>query len=201
MSYSGKNKGSFKDDKNTPLNSSPFESMPKRSISSITKTQFFLFFIIQLFSCADIGVIISSSTNIISDLSIDDYQFGLIGAMPSLGRDISAVIFIYLMKRIDNKMFFIFGIVTKGIISIVCYYSKSYPFFVSARFIFGFFQMYEMVYFPGWCEEHIPNNNLVLFLIQLAKPIGFVVGFYICVKEQTSLRWSTNFLIFPYRIT
>lgn len=195
MSYSGKNKGSFKDDKSSPLNSSPFESMPKKSISSLTKTQFFLFFIIQLFSCADSGVIISSSTNIISDLGIDDYQFGLIGAMPSLGRALSAIIFIYLMKRIDNKMFFIFGIVTKGIISIVCYYSKSYPFFISSRFIFGFFQMFEMVYFPGWCEEHIPNNNLVLFLIQLAKPIGFVVGFYICVKEQTSLRWSTNFLI------
>lgn len=198
MNYSHKGKSSHnkRDDKQTPLYSSPFESMPRKSIPVSVKIQFLTFFIIQIFSFADTGLIISSSNNIISDLQIDDYKFGLIGAMPALGRALSSVIFIYLMKRINNKFFLIFGIMIKAIISVLLNFVRNYPLFLVSRFVFGLFQMYEIVFFPGWCEEHIPMNNLVLFLIQLAKPLGFVSGFYLSIITPTSIRWSTNFLFF-----
>jgi MFS family permease len=193
MYISSKNKSLSNDDKTTAL-TSPFELIPREKIPPMIIITFFTFLLIQIISYTETGTLISASKNIIIDLKISYHEFALIGAIPALGRALASILLIHLIKRINPKIYLMLDLFIKGIVYICYYYIRNYQFFVITRFILGFFQMYENVYFPGWCEEHIPNNNFYLFLCQISKPLGLVIGVALCSLDKSNSKWYLQFL-------
>ena len=155
-----------------------------------------IYLLISIIVAMDTGLFTSASTRIKETLEIDDTKFGLFGSFNHFGRIFGTIIFMFIFNFFNRKNLLIISFFI-NCFSIFCFsITDKIIILYIARVINGFCTSFGFIYFPIWVDQFGIQNKktLMMSLLQMAFPIGMIIGYSINTILGTE-KWKITFLI------
>ena len=126
------------------------------------------------------GMLSSCITEMKSEFSLSDKEFGMFGTVNGFGSLLGSLAFTLVIERINHKCL----ICTMLLINCLCHFAFffkfEYPILLTSRFICGFVCVFCFIYFP--------------MFVQVANTIGHIFGYFIFLLLGGK-QWKYGFLI------
>lgn len=170
-----------------------------KALSRKTRWMIFtIFILLNIIINIDHGTVPAATEEIEKALKINDEQLGFFGSLVFLGTIIGSLISLSLINKFNRKYLLILSLILCG----VCLISFTFEIHVyvlyANRVVVGMFQAFISIYLPVWCDQFGIKNQrtMMIALIQVAPPLGVVLGYVItvfCLKYWNS--WKFPFII------
>ena len=156
---------------------------------------FCLFIIINLLMNFDHGTIPAATTLLKQYLNINDSQLGFFGSLVFLGVIIGSLVSLTIINTFNRKYILLVFLILCSISLFVFTITTHYIILCIDRVIIGIFQAFISIYLPLWCEQFgiESKKTLMIALIQVAPPIGVLVGYIITSLFNMYLSWFPIF--------
>ena len=158
---------------------------------------FGLYIILNILMNVDHGTIPAATSEIKNDLVINDEILGLFGSLVFVGVIIGSLITLTLINFFNRKYLLIIFL----ILNTACLYTFTLTtnkiFLFINRVLVGIFQSYVSIFLPVWCDQFGVENKKTMMIacIQVAGPLGVVVGYFQTTLVNKTYGWKTSFLI------
>lgn len=126
-----------------------------------------------------VGIISSATRKIKEDLQLNDQDYGLLGTLNGAGKIIGTFLFMMIVNIINRKYMAIITLVLNATTIFAFTLAKTHYMLHTLRTLNGVFQVFSYLYFPVWIDQFgiQSKKTAMLTLIQLASPLGMVVGY------------------------
>ena len=184
----------------TPITESESEKEIKKELTLprlVRYTIFVLYIFLNILMNVDHGTVPAATNEIKTDLVINDEILGLFGSLVFVGTIIGSLLTLTLINFFNRKYLLIIFL----LLNALCLYSFTLTtnkiLLFANRVFVGIFQAYVSIYLPVWCDQFGVENKKTMMIacIQVAGPLGVVVGYLQTTLINKSLGWKTSFLI------
>ena len=160
--------------------------------------------LINAFSSCDGGIIPQQNSYIKKDFGNEDDNalVGLFGSVDYIGRVVGALIFSFILGKMNRKLILFLTLILKAITLLIPLIFKGGIINIIIRAISGISQVFYTSYFPVWCDQYgkKKNRTLMVMIIQLGNPLGIILGYGIGMLCQKLLPegfsgWRLGFAI------
>ena len=145
------------------------------------RTIYICLIILNTFSGCDGGIIPQQTANIKKDFGNenDDALFGFFGSVDYIGRVIGALIFTFILGKMNRKMILFFTLILKAITLFIAIPFKGSIINIIFRGISGISQVFYTSYLPVWCDQYgkKKHRTIMVMIVQLGLPIGIILGY------------------------
>jgi len=120
------------------------------------RTIYICLVILNTFSGCDGGIIPQQTANIKKDFGNedDDALFGFFGSVDYIGRVIGALIFSFILGKMNRKMILFLTLILKAITLFIAIPFKGSTINIIFRGISGISQVFYTSYLPVWCDQY-----------------------------------------------
>ena len=145
------------------------------------RTIYICLVILNTFSGCDGGIIPQQTANIKKDFGNedDDALFGFFGSVDYIGRVIGALIFSFILGKMNRKMILFLTLILKAITLFIAIPFKGSTINIIFRGISGISQVFYTSYLPVWCDQYgkKKHRTIMVMIVQLGLPIGIILGY------------------------
>ena len=144
------------------------------------RTIYICLVLIHTFSNCDGGVIPQQNNNIKTDFKDeDDSLIGFFGSVDYFGRVFGALIFAFILGKMNRKMILFLTLILKAITLLIAVPFGGSVINIIFRGISGISQVFYTSYLPVWCDQYGKKNHrtIMVMLVQLGLPIGIIIGY------------------------
>ena len=147
---------------------------------------FSIFVILNIMINVDHGTVPAATEEIKKDLNINDEQFGLFGSLVYLGNMFGSLVSLTLINKLNRKYLLAVSLTLSGGFLMTFTIWSSLYFLFSNRIVVGMFQAFVSIYLPIWCDQFgiKRQRTIMIALIQVAPPLGVVLGYAITILCQ-----------------
>ena len=140
------------------------------------RTIYICLVLINTFSACDGGIIPQQTSNIQKDFgnADDNALVGFFGSVDYIGRVIGALIFSFILGKMNRKMVLFSTLILKAITLLIAIPFKGAIINIIFRGISGISQVFYTSYLPVWCDQYgkKKHRTIMVMLVQLGFPIG-----------------------------
>ena len=156
---------------------------------------FFLFTIINLLMNFDHGTIPAATEQLRNYLNLNDSELGLFGSLVFVGVIIGSLISLTIINTFNRKYILMFCLILCGLSLFIFTKTTQYVLLCVDRVIIGVFQAFISIYLPLWCDQFGIESTkaLMIALIQVAPPLGVLVGYIVTTLLNMYLNWLPYF--------
>lgn len=159
---------------------------------------FVIFVFLNVVMNIDHGSVPAATEKIKFDLGIDDSILGIFGSLVFLGNLIGALVSFSLINFFNRKYLLIISLFLNT--SCLCtFIIKKAPvyFLFTNRILVGTFQSFISIYLPVWCDQFgiYKKKTMMISYIQVATPLGIVVGYLLTYLIMNNIGWKYSFII------
>ena len=179
------------------ISTKTIESM--RNLSYIIKRKirwiiFLIFLIINLLMNVYHGVVPAATEQLKEYLNLSDSELGLFGSLVFVGVIIGSLVSLTIINTFNRKYILIICLILCGLSLFIFTMTKRYILLCIDRVIIGIFQAFISIYLPIWCDQFgiEKRKTMMIALIQVAPPLGVLVGYLVTTLLNMYLKW------FPY---
>lgn len=136
--------------------------------------------LIATLSSCDGGIVPQQNSNIQEDFGGDGEQrVGLFGSIDYIGRVVGALIFTFIMGKMNRKYLIISTLLFKSVTLFVPLITVNYIINDIARCLSGLSQVFYPTYFPVWCDQYGKANLKTIWvtIVQVGNPLGIITGY------------------------
>ena len=144
------------------------------------RTIYICLVLIHTFSNCDGGVIPQQNNNIKTDFKDeDDSLIGFFGSVDYFGRVFGALIFAFILGKMNRKMILFLTLILKAITLLIAVPFGGSVINIIFRGISGISQVFYTSYLPVWCDQYgkKKHRTIMVMLVQLGLPIGIIIGY------------------------
>ena len=154
-------------------------------------TIFLLFTIINLLMNFDHGTVPAATQQLRIYLELTDSELGLFGSLVFLGVIIGSLVSLTIINTFNRKYILMICLILCSLALFAFTKTTQYPLLCLDRVIIGIFQAFISIYLPVWCEQFGVEKRkaLMMALIQVAPPLGVLVGYIITTLLNMFLTW------------
>lgn len=154
-------------------------------------------FISNLIINIDHGVMPAAVPVLKRDLGLSNASLGLLGSLVYLGLTFGSIASSPLFNLINAKYVIGSSLLLNAVAMLVFPMVDIYYVQAFSRFVVGFLQVFTCIYFPVWIDIFGPNDRKTIWLtlIQLAVPLGIVVGYILTALLVMQLSWKYAFYL------
>lgn len=147
---------------------------------------FSIFVILNIMINVDHGTVPAATEEIKNDLNINDEQLGLFGSLVYLGNMFGSLVSLTLINKLNRKYLLAVSLTLSGGFLMTFTIWSSLYFLFSNRIVVGMFQAFVSIYLPIWCDQFgiKRQRTIMIALIQVAPPLGVVLGYAITILCQ-----------------
>ena len=147
---------------------------------------FSIFVILNIMINVDHGTVPAATEEIKKDLNINDEQLGLFGSLVYLGNMFGSLVSLTLINKLNRKYLLAVSLTLSGGFLMTFTIWSSLYFLFSNRIVVGMFQAFVSIYLPIWCDQFGSKRQrtIMIALIQVAPPLGVVLGYAITILCQ-----------------
>lgn len=147
---------------------------------------FSIFVILNIMINVDHGTVPAATEEIKKDLNINDEQLGLFGSLVYLGNMFGSLVSLTLINKLNRKYLLAVSLTLSGGFLMTFTIWSSLYFLFSNRIVVGMFQAFVSIYLPIWCDQFgiKRQRTIMIALIQVAPPLGVVLGYAITILCQ-----------------
>lgn len=147
---------------------------------------FSIFVILNIMINVDHGTVPAATEEIKKDLNINDEQLGLFGSLVYLGNMFGSLVSLTLINKLNRKYLLAVSLTLSGGFLMTFTIWSSLYFLFSNRIVVGMFQAFVSIYLPIWCDQFgiKRKRTIMIALIQVAPPLGVVLGYAITILCQ-----------------
>ena len=171
-----------------------------KSISYVIKRRirwiiFSIFAVINLLMNFDHGIIPAATEQLRNYLDLTDSELGLFGSFVFIGVIIGSLISLTIINTFNRKYILMVCLILCGFSLFLFTVTKKYALLCIDRVIVGTFQAFISIYLPLWCEQFgiEARKAIMMALIQVAPPLGVLVGYVVTTILNMSLKWLPYF--------
>ena len=150
--------------------------------------------LIGAFSSCDGGIIPQQNSYIKKDFGNEDDNalVGLFGSVDYIGRVVGALIFSFILGKMNRKLILFLTLILKAITLLIPLIFKGGIINIILRAISGISQVFYTSYLPVWCDQYgkKKNRTLMVMIVQLGNPVGIILGYGIGMLCQKLLPGS-----------
>ena len=156
---------------------------------------FFIFMLINLLMNFDHGIVPAATEQLRNYLDLTDSELGLFGSFVFIGVIIGSLISLTIINTFNRKYILMVCLVLCGFSLFLFTVTKQYALLCIDRVIVGVFQAFISIYLPLWCDQFGIERRkaLMIALIQVAPPLGVLVGYIVTTILNMSLTWLPYF--------
>ena len=141
--------------------------------------------LINTFSSCDGGIIPQQNTNIKKDFGNenDNTLVGFFGSVDYIGRVIGALIFSFILGKMNRKIILFLTLILKAITLFIAVPFGGSIINIIFRGISGISQVFYTSYLPVWCDQYgkKKQRTLMVMFMQLGNPFGIIIGYGIAM--------------------
>ena len=145
------------------------------------RTIYICLVLINTFSACDGGIIPQQTSNIQKDFgnADDNALVGFFGSVDYIGRVIGALIFSFILGKMNRKMVLFSTLILKAITLFIALPFKGAVINIIFRGISGISQVFYTSYLPVWCDQYgkKKHRTMMVMIVQLGFPIGIILGY------------------------
>ena len=184
--------------KNLIVNDKAVEIIKKGSFIISRKIRwviFSLFIVINLLMNFDHGTVPAATEQLRNYLNLSDSELGLFGSLVFVGVIIGSLVSLTIINTFNRKYILMFFLILCAISLFIFTKTKIYIILCIDRVIIGIFQAFISIYLPLWCDQFGIESRkaLMIALIQVAPPLGVLVGYIVTTLLNMYLSWLPYF--------
>ena len=142
---------------------------------------FLIFIFINVLMNFDHGTIPAATEQLRSYLELTDSELGFFGSLVFVGVIIGSLVSLTIINIFNRKYILMVCLILCGLSLFVFTITTNYILLCIDRVIIGTFQAFISIYLPLWCDQFGVETRkaLMLALIQVAPPLGVLLGYII----------------------
>ena len=142
---------------------------------------FLIFIFINILMNFDHGTIPAATDQLRSYLDLTDSELGFFGSLVFVGVIIGSLVSLTIINIFNRKYILMVCLILCGLSLFVFTITTNYILLCIDRVIIGTFQAFISIYLPLWCDQFGVETRkaLMLALIQVAPPLGVLVGYIV----------------------
>ena len=142
---------------------------------------FLIFIFINVLMNFDHGTIPAATEQLRSYLELTDSELGFFGSLVFVGVIIGSLVSLTIINIFNRKYILMVCLILCGFSLFVFTVTTNYILLCIDRVIIGIFQAFISIYLPLWCVQFGVETRkaLMMALIQLAPPLGVLVGYIV----------------------
>lgn len=131
------------------------------------------------------------------DLNLNQAQLGWLGSLVFLGILGGSIASTVLFTRVSYKTLLFVSFVGNGIGLIVFPLASNYQLQQFSRFISGFFQIFQCIYFPNFVDTFSSKSSKTMWIsfCMAAPALGVILGYGVTYAVMQVLSWRASFVI------
>ena len=187
-------------DFNSDISLSKYNIESIKSISYVINRKirwviFFIFMIVNLLMNFDHGIIPAATEQLRNYLDLSDSELGLFGSFVFMGVIIGSLISLTVINTFNRKYILMICLILCGFSLFLFTITKKYVLLCIDRVVIGIFQAFISIYLPLWCDQFGIESRkaLMIALIQVAPPLGVLVGYIVTTILNMALTWLPYF--------
>ena len=142
---------------------------------------FLIFIFINVLMNFDHGTIPAATEQLRSYLELTDSELGFFGSLVFVGVIIGSLVSLTIINIFNRKYILMVCLILCGLSLFVFTITTNYILLCIDRVIIGTFQAFISIYLPLWCDQFGVETRkaLMLALIQVAPPLGVLLGYIV----------------------
>ena len=156
---------------------------------------FLIFIIINVLMNFDHGTIPAATEQLRNYLELTDSELGFFGSLVFVGVIIGSLVSLTIINIFNRKYILMVCLILCGLSLFVFTITKNYILLCIDRVIIGTFQAFISIYLPLWCDQFGVETRkaLMIALIQVAPPLGVLVGYVVTTLLNMFLTYLPYF--------
>ena len=142
------------------------------------------------------GMLSSCITEMKSEFSLSDKEFGMFGTVNGFGSLLGSLAFTLVIEKINHKVLICSMLLINCTCHFAFFFKFAYPILLGSRFLCGFVCVFCFIYFPMWVDKFAMKKwvNFMQTFVQVANTIGHIFGYFIFLLLGGT-QWKYGFLI------
>ena len=156
---------------------------------------FLIFIIINVLMNFDHGTIPAATEQLRNYLELTDSELGFFGSLVFVGVIIGSLVSLTIINIFNRKYILMVCLILCGLSLFVFTITTNYILLCIDRVIIGTFQAFISIYLPLWCDQFGVETRkaLMIALIQVAPPLGVLVGYVVTTLLNMFLTYLPYF--------
>ena len=156
---------------------------------------FLIFIIINVLMNFDHGTIPAATEQLRNYLDLTDSELGFFGSLVFVGVIIGSLVSLTIINIFNRKYILMVCLILCGLSLFVFTITTNYILLCIDRVIIGTFQAFISIYLPLWCDQFGVETRkaLMIALIQVAPPLGVLVGYVVTTLLNMFLTYLPYF--------
>ena len=165
--------------------------------NKVRTTIYICLVLISAFSSCDGGIIPQQNSNIQKDFGQenDNSLVGFFGSVDYIGRVFGAIIFSFILGKMNRKMILFLTLILKAITLFIAIPFGGSTINIIFRGISGISQVFYTSYLPVWCDQYgkKKQRTLMVMFVQLGNPVGIIIGYGIAMACDLIIPNDSNY--------